>query len=98
MLLPEYSMRTMVLLVSALAIPMTTLMLALQGIGWAIVVSAMFGFIALLLIVHGGFFGLIYAIGSLSPFRESATPPLVPGAEQESTAARRPVNEFSVGE
>jgi lysylphosphatidylglycerol synthetase-like protein (DUF2156 family) len=98
MILPSYSTRTMMLIIAALALAMTTLALALQGTGWAIAVAAILGFAALLLLVHGGFFGLIYAIGSLPAFRDSATPPLVPGAEQESTAARRPLNQFSVGE
>lgn len=98
MILPSYTSRTMLLLIAALALAMMILVLALQGSGWAIAVAAILGFAALLLIVHGGFFGLMYAIGSLPAFRDSFTPPLVPGAEQESTAARRPLNQFSVGE
>lgn len=98
MILPRYSSRTMLLIIAVLAVAMTTLASALQGTGWAIAVAAILSFAALLLIVHGGFFGLMYAIGSLPTFRGSDTPPLVPGAEQESTAARRPLNQFSVGE
>ena len=98
MLLPRYSTRTMLLIIAALALAMTTLASALSGSGWAIAVAAILGFAALLLIVHGSLFGLIYAIGGLPVFREAATPPLVPGAEQESTTARRPLNQLSVGE
>lgn len=98
MILPRYSTRTMLFIVAALALAMTTLASALSGSGWAIAVASLLGFAALLLIVHGSLFGLIYAIGGLPVFRESVTPPLVPGAEQESTAARRPLNQLSVGE
>ncbi len=98
MIVPRYSSRTMFLIVAVLAVGMTTLASAVQGTGWAIAVASVLGFAALLLLVHGGLFGLIYALGSLPAFRDSVTPPLVPGAEQESTAARRPLNRLTVGE
>lgn len=88
----------MLLIIAALALAMMTLASALNGTGWAIAVAAMLGFAALLLVVHGGLFGLIYAFGALPVFKETTTPPLVPGAEQESTVARRPLNQLTVGE
>lgn len=88
----------MMLIIAALALAMTTLASALSGSGWAIAVATILGFAALMLLVHGSLFGLIYAIGGVSTFRESSTPPLVPGAEQESTTARRPLNQLTVGE
>ncbi len=88
----------MLFIVAALALAMTTLASALSGSGWAIAGATILGFAALLLIVHGSLFGLIYAIGGIPVFRASVTPPLVPGAEQESTTARRPLNQLTVGE
>ncbi|MDX1962362.1 MAG: hypothetical protein SFX18_04370 [Pirellulales bacterium] len=37
-------------------------------------------------------FGLVYAMGLLTPFRRSVTPAMVPGAEQESPVGMRPAN------
>ncbi len=79
MILPRYSSRTLLLIFAALSLAMTALAFALNGSGWAIAVVAVLGFAALLLIVHGSLFGLIYAFGGLPVFRDSSTPPLVPG-------------------
>jgi hypothetical protein len=98
MILPRYSSRTMLLIIAALALAMTTLASALSGSSWAVAVAAVLGFAALMLLVHGSLFGLIYALGGLPAFRETSTPPLVPGAEQESTTARRPLNQLNIGE
>jgi hypothetical protein len=85
MLLPHYSIRTLFLGTAVFALCMLIVSSALKGTGLAIAATALFLFTALFFIAAAGIYLFIRIIGELPFFRDRVTPPMVPGAEQEST-------------
>jgi hypothetical protein len=89
MLIPQYSLRWLFGLTVALAFCLLILRAALNDVSWALGVVAILLMLLCCALVAAVQFSFIYLLGGLPIFRAAETPPLVPGAEQESPIGMR---------
>lgn len=86
MLIPQFSIRSMLLVTAACAGVFSIVALGVRGEAWAIAVSAAIGALALVMLLYGALFGLVWLISVVaatfrrraepgqSPFRQSVPP------------------------
>ena len=69
MLVPQYTIRTLLILTTVCAVAFSVFALALRGYGLAIGISAALVAVIVLLLVHAGIFGMIWLFSVVtSPF------------------------------
>jgi len=79
------------LITAVIAVCVLVVSIAGRDVSWALGAAVFLTVLVTSALISAGLFGVIYALGSLPFFSNSVTPPMIPGAEQESPRGRRPL-------